>query len=71
LQEQQDGLVAILTREVKSYEKKSMEDYIREYLENIKIQIPDYLFVSLQSVMQKAYKMAFKPYASYLKDYQR
>lgn len=70
LREQQEWLVAILTREIKSYEKKSMEDYVREYIEKIKIQIPDYLFISLQSVMQKAYKLAFKPYASYLKDYQ-
>ena len=61
------GLIDILESEVKSYEKKSsIEDRIKEYLENIKVKIPNYLFVALQPIMKRTYAQAVKPFKNFL-----
>ena len=52
----QRDFVKLLKTERKSYEVKGIEEDIRIFIENAKQQIPEYLFVSLQWIMQKAYK---------------
>lgn len=61
--------IKLLKTERKSYEVKSIEDDIRIFIENARQQIPEYLFVSLQWVMQKAYKQAYWAYKNWLPDY--
>lgn len=69
LQQQERDLISILEREIKSYELKGIPEDILEYIENLKVQIPDYLLATLPAIMQKTYKQAFKPWKSYLQDY--
>lgn len=69
LNRQLKQLVEILSREVKIYSIKSIEDDVFFWIESIKAQIPEYLFTSLQPIMQSAYKQSFNAYKNWLPDY--